>query len=271
MAKRYFVEDLHLLSFASLSWRTQLGVKEVVNPRASSGGADPETRDQARLRAPLATRALDRLVSVEDYTDFAILYAGIGKAHAVRLPDAGRDVVHVSLAGAADAPIDPQSALWRNLMTSLTKFGDPSVLVVMAPREAAFVFLSAKVRVHPDHLWEHVEPPLRATLLERFGFEARTLGQLMQLSEVVAVIQAAEGVDYVDVDLFDAVTKTDAETPEQLAARLSEFAERSLTALPRSHLPAALGRRDGNALRAAEIVYLNPVLADTLILTEVTS
>ena len=248
-----------------------LGVKEVVNPRASSGGADPETRDQARLRVPLATRALDRLVSVEDYTDFATLYAGIGKAHAARLPDAGREVVHVSLAGAADAPIDRQSALWRNLMTSLTSFGDPSVPVVMAPREAAFVFLSAKVRVLPDYLWEHVEPPLREALLERFGFEARALGQPLRLSEVVAVIQAAEGVDYVDVDLFDAVTETDAETPEMLAARLSGFAARPVTALPRSYLPAALARREGDALRAAQLVYLNPALADTLILTEVTS
>lgn len=248
-----------------------LGVSEVVNPRASSGGADPETRDQARLRVPLAARALDRLVSVDDYSDFATLYAGIGKAHATRLPDARREVVHVSLAGAADAPVDRQSALWRNLLTSLTTLGDPSVPVVMAPREAAFVFLSAKVRVRPGHRWEDVEPPLREALAERFGFEARALGQPIALSEVVAVIQAAEGVEYVDVDLFDAVTETDAETPETLAARLSEFAARPVTALPRGYLPAALARREGHALRAAQMLYLNPALADSLILTEVAS
>lgn len=248
-----------------------LGVKEVTNPRASSGGADPETRDQARLRVPLATRALDRLVSVEDYTDFATLYAGIGKAQAARLPDGQREVVHLTLAGAADAPIDPQSALWRNLMRSLTRFGDPSVPLVMAPREAAFVFLSAKVRVHPDQRWDKVEPPLRRALLAAFGFEARKLGQPLPLSEVVAVMQAAAGVDYVDVDLFEVVREADARTPETLAARLAGFAARPVTALAGTYLPAAPARRENGKLRPAQIVYLNPALADTLILTEVTS
>ncbi|QTF92401.1 putative baseplate assembly protein [Halomonas sp. BM-2019] len=247
-----------------------LGVKEVMNPRRASGGADPETRDQARPRVPLATRALDRLVSVDDYTDFATLYAGIDKALAARLTDGRREVVHLTLAGAADAPIDPQSALWRNLMTSLTRFGDPSVPVVLAPREAAFVFLSAKVRVQTDHLWENVEPPLRQRLFEAFGFEARGLGQPLRLSQVVAVMQSATGVDYVDVDLFEAVYEKDAETPETLAARLAEFAARPEAALASAYLPAALARRENGELRPAQVVYLNPALADALILTEVT-
>jgi hypothetical protein len=223
------------------------------------------------VRVPLATRALDRLVSVGDYTDFATLYAGIGKALAVRLPDGRREVVHLTLAGAADAPIDRQSALWRNLMASLTNFGDPSIVVVMEPREAAFLFLSAKVMVHSDHLWENVEPPLRESLLEAFGFEASDLGQPLRLSEVVAVMQAVAGVVYVDVDLFEAVYEQEAATPEALAARLAEFATRADTAIATAYLPAALARREGGAVRPAQLVYLNPALPDTLILTEVTS
>jgi predicted phage baseplate assembly protein len=248
-----------------------LGLKEVVNPRAASGGADAESRDQARERVPLATRALDRLVSVDDYTDFAVLYAGIGKARAARLSDGGREVVHLTLAGAADAALDEQSSLWRNLMTSLAEFGDPGVPVVMAPREAAFLFLSARVKVHPDHLWERVEPPLRAALLDAFGFEARELGQPVRLSEVVAVMQAAEGVEFVDVDLFEAVAQSEADTPEALATRLETFANRLPDAVPRPWLPAGLARRDNGELRPAQLIYLNPNLADTLILTEVTS
>jgi len=44
-----------------------LGAKDVINPLAASGGADKESRDQARKNAPLAVMALDRLVSVQDY------------------------------------------------------------------------------------------------------------------------------------------------------------------------------------------------------------
>jgi predicted phage baseplate assembly protein len=57
-----------------------LGVKGVNNPIEAAGGADKETRDQARKNAPLAVMALDRLVGVQDYADFSRTFAGIAKA-----------------------------------------------------------------------------------------------------------------------------------------------------------------------------------------------
>ena len=41
----------------------------------------PEASDDARRNAPLAVMSLDRLVSVQDYADFARTFAGIGKAY----------------------------------------------------------------------------------------------------------------------------------------------------------------------------------------------
>jgi predicted phage baseplate assembly protein len=248
-----------------------LGLKQVVNPRAASGGADAESRDQARVRVPLATRALDRLVSVDDYTDFAVLYAGIGKARAVRLSDGAREIVHLTLAGAADAQLEEQSSLWRNLQASLTGFGDPAVPVVMQAREAAFLFLNARVKVKSDYLWERVDPLLRTALIDAFSFEARALAQPVRLSEVVAVMQHVDGVEYVDVDLFEAVAESEAGTPSELAGRLEQFAARPPGSVPRPWLSAAPARREHNVLRPAQLIYLNPELSDTLILAEVTS
>src|SRR5262249_45124213 len=57
-----------------------LGVKEVVNPLPATGGADAESRDQLRRNIPVALQALDRLVSMRDYADFARAFAGVGKA-----------------------------------------------------------------------------------------------------------------------------------------------------------------------------------------------
>jgi hypothetical protein len=62
----------------SIALTKPLGVKEVINPIRASGGADQETRDQARRNAPLAVMALDRLLSTRDYADFARTFAGIG-------------------------------------------------------------------------------------------------------------------------------------------------------------------------------------------------
>src|ERR1700721_1610805 len=53
------------------------GVKDVTNPLPASGGADPDTIAQVQSRAPLSVMTLDRVVSLQDYQDFANAFAGI--------------------------------------------------------------------------------------------------------------------------------------------------------------------------------------------------
>ncbi len=250
-----------------------LGVKEVINPQRASGGADPESRDQARRNVPLAVLALDRLVSVQDYTDFTRTFAGIGKAHAASLSDGRREIVHLSIAGVDDAPIDQGSDLQRNLLLALHRFGNPNLPLQVAVREVVLIVLSARVRVLTDYRWDTVEPKARTALLDIFGFERRELGQDVLLSEAISTIQAVEGVDYVDVDLLDGISETDARDPETLAAKLEALA----TAQPRRRLTVDLARIDPGTtdpalrIRPAQLAYLNPDLPDTLILTDVTS
>ncbi len=191
-----------------------LGVKGVINPLRASGGTDRESRDQARRNAPLAVMALDRLVSVQDYADFARTYAGIGKASAVRLTDGRRQVVHVTIAGADDIPIDETSDLYQNLCQALHQFGDPYQPIQVDVRELMLLVISTRVRLLPDYQWEPVEPQVRAALLEAFSFDHRELGQDVLLSEAISVTQGVPGVAYVDVDILDSVHQDI--TPEQL-------------------------------------------------------
>jgi hypothetical protein len=250
-----------------------LGVKEVVNPQRASGGADPESRDQARRNVPLAVLALDRLVAVQDYADFTRTFAGIGKASAASLSDGRRLIVHLTIAGADDVPIDTSSDLFRNLMLALHRFGDPNTPLRVELREAVFLFISARVRVLEDHLWNDVEPKLRAALLDAFGFERRELGQDVLLSEVIGTMQAVEGVAWVDVDLLDGVSETDARDPDTLAAKLEGL---TAGAQPKQRVVVHLARIDPSAteparrIRKAQMAYLNPELPDTLLLTELT-
>ncbi len=182
-----------------------LGVKEVINPLRASGGADRENREQARKNAPLAVMALDRLVSVRDYADFSRTFAGIGKADAVEMSTGSQSLVHVTIAGADDIPIDTTGDLYQNLLRALQSLGDPFQPVRLAVRELMLIVISANVRIHPDYQWEDVAARLRSALLDAFGFEARELGQNVYLSEVYAVMQAVRGVVYVDVESFGGV------------------------------------------------------------------
>jgi hypothetical protein len=193
-----------------------LGVKAVINPLRASGGADKESRDQARENAPLAVMALDRLVSVQDYADFTRTFAGIGKAVARRLSDGQRELLHLTIAGADDIPIDPVSDLYRNLLLALRRFGDPDLSIRVELRELKVLSLSAKVRLAPDYLWEPVATAIRTRLLDVFGFQRRALGQPALLSEVISVIQNVDGVAYVDIDAFGGIpekTVDDSVTP----------------------------------------------------------
>jgi len=182
-----------------------LGVKAVINPLRASGGANPESRDQARRNVPIALLALDRLVSVQDYEDFARCYAGIGKASAVSLSNGNIQLVNLTIVGLDNIPIDITSDLYLNLLQSLRQFGDPHQPLHIDLAEVLFLVISAKVRLLPDYQLESVEPKIRDKLLDTFSFDRRQLGQPVFQSEVFSVIQGIIGVDYVDLEVMGAV------------------------------------------------------------------
>jgi len=246
-----------------------LGLQGVINPLPATGGADRDTIEQARANAPLTVLALDRLVSVQDYADFTRTYAGIGKASAVRISDGRRQLVHLTIAGAGDIPIDQSSDLYQNLLLSLRSFGDPSVPVQVCVRKVKLLVIIAGVKLQPEYLWEAVEPQIRAAVYARFAFDARDLGQPAFLSEAIATIQSVEGVLYVDAQAFDSVSE---DTTVEALSKLSA----TLTLHP--VVTADLARLDPSAdpagdpcarIRAAELVFLTPDIPDALFLTQI--
>lgn len=237
-----------------------LGVKGVNNPLPASGGVDKETRDQARTNAPIAVLALDRLVSVQDYADFARTFAGIVKASAKRLSDGVREVVHLTIAGAGNIPIDVTSDLYRNLIGALGRFGDPLQPLQVESFDRVLLIVSAKVNVDPDYLWESVKEKMRARLLDKLGFDSRELGQSVTLSEVLSLMQAVPGVNYVDLEILDSVSE------EKLSD--SNFGAK-LTLNQRVNAALARMNQAKNDLLPAQLLFLSPDAADTLILEEV--
>ncbi|MBB5470976.1 hypothetical protein HDG32_007130 [Paraburkholderia sp. CI2] len=244
------------------------GAQGVINPLAASGGADRDSLLQARVNAPLAVMALDRLVSIVDYADFSRSFAGIGKASSVRLSDGRRQVVHVTIAGAGDIPIDATSDLYRNLFDTLNTYGDSQMAVLLALRRLKLLVISARIALQPDYEWESVVTNLTATLLAAFGFDARDLGQSAFASEAIAIMQGVPGVNYVDLRIFDGIGE--AVTAAQLATlastlKLNDYVEAELA---RSN-PAATDATQ--RILPAELVILTPDIPGTLILTEIGS
>jgi len=266
-----------------------LGVKSVINPLRASGGADRESRDSARRNVPLALLALDRLVSVEDYEDFVRAYAGIGKASTASLSDGRRQLVHLSIAGADNIPIDANSDLYQNLLLALHQLGDPNLPLQVDVCEVMFIVISAAVRLSPDYLWEPVESAIRTTLLDTFSFERRDLGQPVFRSEVFSAIQGVAGVDYVDlqvlgtvdqaivVNALDAISQNPSNPDPQDTGEAGETGESEgaeflelLGLTGHKDLPVHLARFDptANKIVPAQLAFLSQDVPDTLILTE---
>ncbi|CCK31964.1 Peptidoglycan-binding lysin domain protein [Streptomyces davaonensis JCM 4913] len=250
-----------------------LGVTRVTNPLPANGGSDADGPGPTRRTIPLAVSALDRLVSPADYEDFARSRAGIGRATARELFDGRRRILHVTVAGADDVPLDGSDTL-DALRGALTEYGDPGLPVRVDAREPVLLLLATRVKVAPDHAWEIVEPRLRQALLRRLGYEGRELGRPARLSEVLATAHSVPGVEYVDVDVFTGVPAS--ATPEELTGILTDPGP------PRASVPAHPATYDEkvHTVRAeggetlseisgrhgvplAELLRLNPDITDT--------
>lgn len=84
------------------------GVASVTNLAAASGGADPETVDQAKVRAPAVLKAGGRAVTAEDFETIALQTpAAVGRVHALALTDPGYPGVPVP--GAVTVIVVPNS------------------------------------------------------------------------------------------------------------------------------------------------------------------
>ncbi|QUH01899.1 putative baseplate assembly protein [Saccharopolyspora erythraea] len=251
-----------------------LGVTGVTNPLPATGGADADGPALTRRTVPLAVSALDRLVSLRDYEDFSRSRAGVGRASARRVFDGKREVLHVTVAGVDDIPIDADSDLLRSLRASLLDHGDPRLPVRVEPRELVLLVVSAKVKLLPDHAWEWVQPRIRQALLAELGYAGRELGQPAHLSEVLATAQSVPGVSHVDVDVFGGVpaSVTPGETADlgdrlnppaaTVPARLAEHAEeRYQVTDPDGETLTEIAVRNGISL--TELLRLNPDITDT--------
>ena len=177
-----------------------LGLKAASNPVPAEGGVDPEPPEQARLSIPLTTRTLGRAVSLTDYADFAMAFAGLALADAHVLPLRGGPTIVVTVAG-PDGGDAPQSTV-QHLTAALTTLGDPLVRVLVLPAVQVRFRTALKVRVAADRDHDTVFTAVETALRAAFAPGASNLATPVHRSSVIAVAAAVPGVVAVDLDLL---------------------------------------------------------------------
>lgn len=186
----------------SLLMTRPLGVRSVTNPMASTGGADPESRDEARVNAPRAVLTFDRVVSLADFEDFARSFAGIAKARATWLWQGRARLVHLTVAGAG-AGVGLEAVLKHDLATAIRDAGDPHREFRIDGYDPLTFDIGAGLFLRAGYEWEKVKAAAEASVRLAFSFDRRELAQSVTASEVIAVLQSVAGVLAVDFDLGD--------------------------------------------------------------------
>jgi hypothetical protein len=143
----------------------------------------------------VAVRTLGRIVSFSDFEDFARAFAGLAKVKAV--PIGG---VHLTLAGEGGAPVDPGSALFKNLFAALQAARLPGPPLSLAPYQPLPFRVGAQLVIDPRYRTEDVLIQAEAALLDAFSFDRRELEQPLYASDVLHVLQGVPGVVAVDLD-----------------------------------------------------------------------
>jgi hypothetical protein len=207
-----------------------LGVKSVTNPVPATGGTDPEVLADARTNAPLTVLTLGRIVSLADYADFARSFEGVAKAHATWVWGKAARQILLTVAGSDGAEVPVGGPVHEKLLAAIRKAGDRNVPVVLRSYSAVPFRLAATIRRDEALPAGDVLSRAAAALAGRFSFTARSFGQGVPLSEVLAVLHRVRGV--VSVDVNSLYTGATSDLSQSLAATLPRPGDDAETAQP---------------------------------------
>ena len=138
---------------------------------------------------------IDRVVSLEDYQNFALNFAGISKAVASWTWFGTTRGVFLTVAGAGGARLDPDDPVLVHLILSLRQCSNPFVPLQVISYSPVLFEVGAGIRVDDTQYdVKQVLAQVWQNLVDHFAFERRQLGQNIAASEVIDVIQQTPGV-----------------------------------------------------------------------------
>jgi hypothetical protein len=219
-----------------------LGVKEVTNPVEAAGAGEPESMDEARLNAPLTVKTLDRIVSLQDYTDFAHAFAGIGKAQAFALWSGEEQIVQITLASETGQEV--KEPLLSNLYDAIQAARDPLQQVQLASFQPRYFHLKAGLLVDEAYRWEDVEQAVRKAIENSFTFGQRRFAQAVTAAEILNLIHEQDRVIAIDLDELHVVNEDGSPVGKPLATVLTAETTRWNSAV--------------NEILPAELLLVNP-------------
>lgn len=174
------------------------------NDGSATGGADAESTDSIRINAPLSTKALNRAVSLSDYSALTLQVSGIAKAIAIA------DVyssVNVFFAPYGDKGVEVDgvtpSSTFNSLKTDATDYLKDKIpantTVTFQPPSYVGVNITASITCLPQYRQSTIEASVESLLNELLDFDNVLFNDRISLQDVITAISSVPGVAYAQV------------------------------------------------------------------------
>jgi predicted phage baseplate assembly protein len=207
------------------------GIIKVRNPLAACGGVDYESLDEVRRAAPLAFRNRRlRAVTASDYAELAGVALGVQRAAASLRWTGSWYEADIALDPLRTDETSPQLA--RHVAERLYRYRRIGHDLRVTGAEYVSIDLVLLVCVLPNYQRGEVEKAILDALSNRtlpagrtgfFHPDNLTFGREVALSAIVAVVQAIEGVQNVDVTRFERLGEGDHGERASGVLRLGRF------------------------------------------------
>jgi len=177
-------------------------VAAIVQPMATTGGANREPVSDIRQNAPAKLAANGRAVSLKDFERLCQRHASVWQARA-------REVISPGAVNRVDIVIVPANGgmvgetLAQDLIDFVESRSLPNVQISITP----YVTMALEMRVtaHVDtsrYEKSDVKDAVEAALVTEFALNNRKLGQAVYVAEILAAMERVEGVSSATITTF---------------------------------------------------------------------
>ena len=168
---------------------------------AATGGADAESTDSIRINAPLSIRAINRAVSLADYSYLAVQVSGVSKAIATANVYTSVTLYFAPSGdpGVASDNITPTS-VFNNLVPTVLAYlvdkAPANTSITFQPPKYVGVYLTVAITVAPSFKQSSVLSSVTSVLNSLFYIDNVVFGDTIAVSDVYSAIASVDGVAY---------------------------------------------------------------------------
>lgn len=177
----------------------------VNNGTAAFGGSDPESNDEIRSNAPLALRASNRAITLEDYKNLALSVTGVGKANAYGSTWTSVTVYIAPTRNLNDTDINPgltdtgaTSSEYNELAVEVADYLSDKLLigssVTVQPPIYSDLIITVQYAKLPQYTQAEVEVSIKKALLLVYGYIGMNFQDTIYPQDIEYILNQTAGV-----------------------------------------------------------------------------